>query len=386
MAHIAFLSLSESGHINPTLPIVRELADRGHRVTYAADAKTAERGRQAGAEPIRYDARPAETIVVDSMDAAARATLAMLKDLEYALPQIEAGYADDRPDLIVNDWLAWAGPMLSAKWGIPRVQSWSAHAASEGYDFGKFVVAMFAASSVKAEFDRLFDTVLKRHGIPEIELHDFYKPAEFNLVYQPKSFHVHNETFDDRYAFVGPTRLPTPEDWTPPGRPLVLVSLGTILNRPDFFHTCVQAFRDEPYQVVLSVGHSMYPASLAPLPANIQAHQHVPQTAVLAYTDVFVTHAGMNSTMESLAAAVPMVAVPHTPEQQTTADRLAELGLGTALAPADATAGRLRDAVRDLLNDSATKQRVRTLQQDVRTAGGAPRAADAIESQLPAQG
>jgi len=72
MAHIAFLSLSESGHINPTLPIVRELADRGHRVTYAADAKTAERVRQAGAEPIRYDARPAETIVVDSMDAAAR--------------------------------------------------------------------------------------------------------------------------------------------------------------------------------------------------------------------------------------------------------------------------------------------------------------------------
>jgi UDP:flavonoid glycosyltransferase YjiC (YdhE family) len=35
----------------------------------------------------------------------------------------------------------------------------------------------------------------------------------------------------------------------------------------------------------------------------------------------------MNSTMEALAAAVPMVAVPHTPEQRTTAERIAGLGL-----------------------------------------------------------
>ncbi|WP_242891911.1 glycosyltransferase [Actinomadura litoris] len=67
---------------------------------------------------------------------------------------------------------------------------------------------------------------------------------------------------------------------------------------------------------MLSVGRDADPSGLGPLPANVEAHRHVPQPAVLAHTDVFVTHAGMNSTMEALAAAVPMVAVPHTPEQR----------------------------------------------------------------------
>jgi MGT family glycosyltransferase len=194
---------------------------------------------------------------------------------------------------------------------------------------------------------------------------------------------VHDETFDDRYAFVGPTRLPAAQDWTPPGRPLVLVSLGTIISRPDLFRTCVQAFADEPYHVVMSVGRGIDPADLGPLPANIEAHRHVPQPAVLAHADAFVTHTGMNSAMESLAAAVPMVAIPHTPEEQTTADRIAALGLGSTIAPADATAERLREAVRALLDDPGVRQRLRALQDDLRAAGGAPCAADAIEARLP---
>lgn len=382
MAHVAFLSPPAAGHVNPTLPIVRELVDRGHRVTYAADASIAARVRAAGAEVVPYELRPAETVVIDGMDAAARATFGLLTDLAQVLPQLVARYADDRPDLIVNDWLAWAGPMLAARWDVPRIQSWSAHAASEGYDFGAFVVAMFAASGLRAEFDELLADVLRRNGIPPLELTDFYRPAPFNLVYQPRSFHVRNETFDDRYAFVGPTRLPDPGGWTPSGRPLVLVSLGTIVTSPDFFRTCVAAFAGEPYRVVLAVGEGTDPASLGALPGNVEAHRGVPQPAVLAHADAFVTHAGMNSAMEALAAAVPMVAVPHTPEQQTTADRIVELGLGYAVPPAEATAGRLRDSVRDLLADPVVRRRAAAMQRDVRAAGGAPRAADAVERRL----
>ncbi|MFI9723797.1 macrolide family glycosyltransferase [Streptomyces sp. NPDC052396] len=383
MAHIAFISLAESGHLNPTLPIAAELVACGHRVTFPADDAMAARIRATGAQTIPYVPAPAETIVIDSMDAAARATLNMLKQLEHALPQIEAGYAGDHPDLIVNDWLAWDGPMLAAKWHTPRIQSWSSFAASEGYDFGKFIVDMFAGSSSKAEFDTLLTAILERHGIPSMELHDFYKPADFNLVYQPKAFHVHNETFDDRYAFVGPTNLPEPQDYTPPGRPLVYAALGTIISDPDFFHTCVQAFAGQPYHVVLSVGRAIDPAVLGPLPDNIEAHQFVPQTSVLAHADAFVTHAGMNSTMEALAAGVPMLALPYTPEQQTTAERIAELGLGHTLTPTDATADQLRTIVADLLDDTVTRQRHTAMQEEVRRAGGAPAAVDAIEARLP---
>ncbi|WP_051939676.1 macrolide family glycosyltransferase [Phaeacidiphilus oryzae] len=399
MAHIAFVSLAEAGHLNPTLPVARELMARGHRVSYPADASMAERIRPTGAEIVPYRCEPAadsaaepaaEPLVIDGMDAAARAALGMLKQLAQVLPQIEAGYRDDRPDVIVSDWLAWAGPMLAAKWGIPRVQSWSAHAASEGYDFGAFADQMFAGSPWKPEFDALLADVQARHGVPPFALRDFYRPAESNLVYQPRAFHVRNETFDDRYAFVGPTRLPGAEPagggWGPPGRPLVYVSLGTIISRPDFFRTCVRAFAELPCRVLMSVGDGIEPAALGPLPPGVTARQEVPQPLVLAHADVFVTAAGMNSAMESLAAAVPMVAVPHTPEQRTTADRIAELGLGRVLAPAEATAERLREAVGGLLHGDDTAAlhgRLEAMREEICKAGGAPRAADAIESRLP---
>lgn len=384
MAHIAFVAPGAFGHINPTLPIVRELTTRGHRVTYATDAIMADTVRAAGAEPVTYRLKPVEPLVLDGMEAAARGTLALLEEVEQALPQIENAYEDDRPDVIVNDWLGWSGALLAAKWGVPRVQSWSAHAASEGYDFGAFIVGMFqAAPAVKAEFDALLAALIRRHDLPPVELHDFYRPAACNLVYQPRAFHVRNETFDDRYAFVGPTRLTESADFTSPGSPLVLVSLGTIIQEPEFFRTCLSAFAGQPYHVILSVGTGIDPRDLGPLPVNVEAHQRVPQPAVLAHADAFVTHTGMNSTMEALGSAVPMVAIPHTPEQHTTAERIADLGLGTVLTPDAVTADALRTAVDDLLANAATRQRVHAMQQEVLTAGGAPRAADAVEGQLP---
>ncbi|WP_284734165.1 hypothetical protein [Actinomadura sp. NEAU-AAG7] len=40
--------------------------------------------------------------------------------------------------------------------------------------------------------------------------------------------------------------------------------------------TCVEAFAGEPYHVVLSAGRDADPAGPGPLPANVEAHRHVP--------------------------------------------------------------------------------------------------------------
>ncbi|MFD9883460.1 nucleotide disphospho-sugar-binding domain-containing protein [Streptomyces alboflavus] len=103
---------------------------------------------------------------------------------------------------------------------------------------------------------------------------------------------------------------------------------------------------------------------------------------MLAHVDAFVTHAGMNSTMEALAAGVPMLAIARTPETQTTADRIVELGLGRTLAPADTTADRLRAAVAELLGDASVRRRLSAVRDEVRKAGGAPAAVDAVEARL----
>jgi UDP:flavonoid glycosyltransferase YjiC (YdhE family) len=88
--------------------------------------------------------------------------------------------------------------------------------------------------------------------------------------------------------------------------------------------------------------------------------------------------------MESLALGVPPVVVPRTLEQEIVADRLAELGLGVRLDPADVDAGSLRNAVTGLAEDAGAHERVVRMREHITDAGGAAAAADRVEARLTA--
>ncbi|MFJ8187105.1 hypothetical protein [Streptomyces sp. NPDC096105] len=57
--HVAVFNVPMHGHVIPTLAVVRELVDRGHRVSYAVTAEFADGVHAAGATPVLYDAPPA---------------------------------------------------------------------------------------------------------------------------------------------------------------------------------------------------------------------------------------------------------------------------------------------------------------------------------------
>ncbi|MGX1795377.1 glycosyltransferase, partial [Streptomyces albidoflavus] len=84
----------------------------------------------------------------------------------------------------------------------------------------------------------------------------------------------------------------------------------------------------------------------------------------------------------ALYCGTPMVEVPSTPEQEVNARRLAELGVARRHEPAAATGEALREAVLAVASDPATAARVRRMSDVVRGAGGAARAADAVEARL----
>ena len=90
----------------------------------------------------------------------------------------------------------------------------------------------------------------------------------------------------------------------------------------------------------------------------------------------------MNSTMEGLNAGVPLVAVPQMPEQEITARRVEELGLGKHLQPEDTTAASLREAVSQTDGDPHVLKRIQDMQKHIKQAGGAEKAADEIEAFL----
>ncbi|MFJ8085528.1 nucleotide disphospho-sugar-binding domain-containing protein, partial [Streptomyces sp. NPDC096205] len=149
-----------------------------------------------------------------------------------------------------------------------------------------------------------------------------------------------------------------------------------------FFQTCVDAFAGLPWDVVMAVGDRVDPARLAGVPGHVEVRAHVPQLRVLREADLFVTHAGMGSVMESLSFGVPMVAIPQMSEQRANADRVVELGLGVMLHRSEVTADGLRRAALGVLSDSSFGARVQEMRGHIQRAGGAPAAADTIESVL----
>jgi MGT family glycosyltransferase len=128
----------------------------------------------------------------------------------------------------------------------------------------------------------------------------------------------------------------------------------------------------------MSVGSETDIGSLGPVPENFIIAPFVPQTGLLQNVDVFVSHGGLNSTMESLYFGVPLVVVPSIAEQRLTARRIQELGLGVTLDHERLTAEVLRESALTAARDPQIRAQVNTMQRYTRTAGGCGRAAQAI--------
>ena len=141
---------------------------------------------------------------------------------------------------------------------------------------------------------------------------------------------------------------------------------------------CFAAFGDEPWLVVLSTGTSIDTAALNTVPGNFLVWSQVPQLEVLQHTSLFITQCGMNSVMESLYYAVPMVGVPQIPEQMITARCIQEFQLGTVLDTNTLTVEKLRTAVEQAMANPTYGANAKSMQQQVHNAGGYTRAADAI--------
>ncbi|WP_158885011.1 macrolide family glycosyltransferase [Amycolatopsis anabasis] len=390
--HIAFNAVPSAGHVIPTLPLVRELTRRGHRVSYATGAEFASAIEAAGATPVALDWNPPPIRVSKGGQTTAdlaEMLLGSVHSVRRVLPATQRWLTADRPDLICYDVLTALGGMLAHKFGLRAVATVPTFAGNDEFDFTQMLaprdfdpshptmLEYFAEAGKLAQDFDLSPDIMARPGTY----------AELNLVFIPREFQIRGETFGDAFHFIGPSfGNRDDEDWAPPadGRPLLFVSLGTTFNdRPDFFASCAEAFRGTDWQVAMALGHQVDPAQLGEIPANVEVRQYIPQAAVLRHATVFLSHAGMGSVMESLMRQVPLVVYPQTPEQTANAHRVEELGLGRQLdVTRDPDPGELRRTVEEVAADQGIRANVVTMAEHIRATGGPAAGADAIEALL----
>ncbi|WP_406737544.1 OleI family self-immunity macrolide glycosyltransferase [Streptomyces sp. NBC_00853] len=392
MSHIALFNIPGHGHVNPTLAIVAELVRRGHRVSYVITEEFAPQVEAAGATAVVYDSTLPPTHRSQDWpndDIVAMSSL-FLEEAVTVLPAQEKAFEDDGPDLVLYDFTAHTARMLAQRWGVPAIRLSPTHVPSEGYvEHREVMQELMAENRAWVHYRRRFRDFLDRGGVT-MSVNDYTDEPERCVVTLPRQFQFRGETVDDRYVFVGPciTERPLQGSWRAPddGRPVLLISLGSVLSDTAFYQQCFEAFGGLDWHVVMVVGGQTDPADLGTPPPNFEVHRRVPQLDVLARADAFVTHAGMGSVMEAVHHGVPMVAVPKSADQPMNAQSIARLGLGSFLPPEDVDADALRAAVLALAADRELPGRMARMQEQVRAAGGPATVADMVEQRLASRG
>jgi UDP:flavonoid glycosyltransferase YjiC (YdhE family) len=107
-----------------------------------------------------------------------------------------------------------------------------------------------------------------------------------------------------------------------------------------------------------------------------------PQIELLKRATLTITHAGLNTALESISQGVPMVAIPITNDQPGVASRLEWLGVAEAVAPTRLSVQRLEAAVQRVLREPGYRARARRYQEEIARLDGLALAADLVEQAI----
>ena len=395
MSDVLFLASPSHGHVNPTLGLVDALVRRGERVTYFASEPFRERVEATGATFKAY----AHDLDLFKGPPTPGQRSAML--------DVFARGADTLADIFAQTqyrrfhYLAHSAPFPFARpvarlLELPTVAS---HAVFAG--LGPFVERdkpsthpMLAPNPEReAVLRQAAADIGRRFGVEvSTDFRDWlFNPGELNLVYTSRLFAGDAPHFDASYRFVGPPVHARTETTDFPldrlvGKRVLYISLGTVFGQraAALYDAFISAFARWDGVVVLAA----YGVDTAAwrVPANFIVRNYVPQGEILKHATAAITHAGMNSIGDLLAAEVPFVCLPMGADQPALASRARELGATLVLDHATATPQQLEEAVARVLAEPSFRTGIHAIAESFRAAGGYPRAADEVFAWKKARG
>ena len=386
MKNIMFFCIPAYGHHNPTIAVVKELVNRGNNVRYYSFNEFQNKIESTGAEFIACDTYlPEVSEEVESGSTAMSTTDMTIVDLQTTAKMdgfLKEQVEEFKPDVIVSDSVCFWGKLTARKYKIPMVVSTTTFA------FNKY-----SSSYMKSSFSEIVGLIMGNRRIKaelkKLEAYGYHEKSILSLiqndndtdtiVYATKKYQPCSETFSDHYAFVGPSLLTEYMPDKKHDRPLVYISLGTVINnKPDFYKKCIQALKDENVDVIISCGRAVDPDTLNGLADNVKVYRSVNQLEILSKANVFLTHNGMNSTSESLYMGTPMVFFPQINEQRAVARRAKEMGAGVELKK-ESVEG-IHDAIMEVLTNEKYAKCAMECSEDFRASDGPKGAATFIET------
>ncbi len=167
------------------------------------------------------------------------------------------------------------------------------------------------------------------------------------------------------------------------GRPLIYATMGTLQNGSEaVFKAIAEACAGLDAQLLISLGGGLDPTRLGKLAGDPLVVNYAPQLEILKRAVLVITHAGLNTALESLCEGVPLVAVPLGNDQPGVAARVKARGACVVVPLQRLNASRLRKAVMQVLQNARYRSAAQVLQRSIKGMDGLGRAADLIEQAL----
>lgn len=412
MTHFGIICPAATGHLNPMTALGYELKQRGHRVTVIGIEDARSRVETAGLEFQvigNSDFPPGATIDLFTK----LGNLSGFEALQYTLDWI-ANAANmvlrDAPEIVKTagieallvDQASPEGGTVAEYLNIPFVSVCSAIMLNRETNVPPFSTSWnYDPSPSGLERNRLGYEKVNSLGKSLRQVINDYR-ASWNLplydspnqnysplaqiTQQPAEFEFPRQELPSSFHFTGSFNNPNSRESIPfpyeklTGQPLIYASLGTVQNRLLWvFEAIAEACADLEVQLVVALGGGTSPESLPELPGKAIAVGYAPQLELLPKAALTITHAGMNTTLESLSHGVPMVAIPIANDQPGIAARIAWTGTGEVVPLEQVSVEKLHQAIQRVLTDKSYKENALKLQKANERGRGVSKAADIIE-------
>src|SRR5260370_10381097 len=384
---IGFLSMPLTGHLHPMTALGRKMEGGGHEVTFFGLPDAARIVHRAGLDFVPFGEEEYPVGTTPAM----YAHLARLKGedvgrysfqkmhpqrVRITLEQLPEKLAHRGVEALAIDTTHFFAELVPMNMGIPYAHIWNVLHLDRsgatppclfGWDHEDTPVArarnMEAVKKISSVLQPIQQVARSWAENPRLQIDwdipdatisklavitQTPKEVDFPGVPQAPAFHYAGPFHDDygRERVIFPWERLT-------GEPLIYASMGTLVNGlTDVFRIILKAAAAIPgRQLVLSIGSNIQMDDIGPIPASAIVVPKAPQIELLKRAELCVTHAGINTTLESLALGVPMGAIPVCCAHPVIAARIVYHGVGEAVPGGSMKKKDLSVAVQEVLGN-----------------------------------
>jgi MGT family glycosyltransferase len=418
MSKFLFAPMPFSGHVNPGLPIARELVSRGHDVRWYSTPRFRRAIEETGARyvPFRRAKRLDEAALPEMFPDRPKEGIRQLQYdipnvfidfIPHALRDIEEEMKREPVDVIVGENTSAVCGIVSELHGTPWAVYGILPLGMPSRDTAPFGLGILPRNDAIGRLrnralywlvdnvifraaGKRFQEVRREVGLAQngVGLFDYAARSDVYLQSTVASFEYPRTDMPTQVRFVGAPIPQPPAGWTPPawwkdmeGRRVILVTQGTINNDYDqLIRPAIRALANDDALVIVTTGSKPADAvEIDPLPSNVRVEKFLPYAHLMPKVDLLLTNGGYGSIQIALAHGVPVVAIGKTEDKPEIANRVNWSGVGVGLKVRIPTEGQIRNAVEEVASNPSYRKRAEQLAKEMAGLDAAKTSAELLE-------